>query len=295
MTLTAAPDAASEFTGWNGACLGLDPCTLDMDESRNVPATFDSNELRVYKTGSGTGYVGSGDEGIDYGNDCQDHYASGTVVSLTATADPESEFAQFLSGCGAICDVTMTGDQSETAVFVAKGPEGTHGLEADTAGSGQGFVSSVPGGINCGVSSTEPHTACLKHYDEGAAVTLYANAGQDSRFSGWDGACDDETTAICTVSMSQARYVNASFDVEPKVLTVEKTGAGTVTATDENGYGGLECGEDCTDEYYPGDAATLEATPDEGQSFLGWTGCNEPAEGQTVRDLRGRRWIPTRR
>ena len=137
VTLTAAPDAASEFTGWSGACSGLDPCTLDMDESRNVTATFDSNELRVYKTGSGTGYVGSGDGGIDCGNDCQDHYASGTVVSLTATADPESEFAQFLSGCGAICDVTMTGDQSETAVFVAKGPEGTHGLEADTDGSGE--------------------------------------------------------------------------------------------------------------------------------------------------------------
>lgn len=276
VTLTAAPDTASEFTGWSGACTGLDPCTVTMDVSRNVTATFDSNELRVFKTGSGTGYVGSGEGGIDCGNDCRDHYASGTVVSLTATADAGSEFAQFYAGCSATCEVTVNGDQSETAIFVAGGPEGTHGLEADTDGSGEGFVSSVPGGINCGRSSTEPHTECLKHFEEGSSVTLYANAGQDSRFSEWDGACDDETTATCTVSMSQARYVNATFDLQPKVLTVQKTGAGTVTATDEAGYEGLTCGDDCTDDYYPGDTATLVAAPDEGQTFLGWTGCDEP-------------------
>ncbi len=285
VTLTAEPDAASEFTGWSGACTGLDPCTVQMDQERDVTATFASNVLSVMKTGSGTGHVGSGDGGIDCGTDCLDHYASGTIVSLTATADPQSEFAQFLSGCGAACDVTVNGDQSETAVFVLRGPEGTHGLEADTDGSGDGFVSSVPGGIDCGVSSTEPHTDCLEHYDDDATVTLYANAGQDSRFVDWYGACDDEPSATCTVSMSQARYVNATFDLKPKVLTVEKTGAGTVTATDENGYGGLICGTDCTDEYYPGDTAALVATPDEGQSFLGWTNCDEPpAEARAVDD-----------
>lgn len=39
-TLTAAPDAGSVFTGWLGACTGLDPCQLTPQGTSTVSATF---------------------------------------------------------------------------------------------------------------------------------------------------------------------------------------------------------------------------------------------------------------
>jgi len=41
VTLTAVPAVGSTFTGWSGACVGGSPtCTLTMDASKNVTATF---------------------------------------------------------------------------------------------------------------------------------------------------------------------------------------------------------------------------------------------------------------
>jgi GH25 family lysozyme M1 (1,4-beta-N-acetylmuramidase) len=42
VTLTATPDAASEFDAWSGDCTGLDPssCTVTLDQPRTVTATF---------------------------------------------------------------------------------------------------------------------------------------------------------------------------------------------------------------------------------------------------------------
>ena len=42
VSLTAQPDAASEFDSWSGGCTGLDPtsCTVMMDRPRTVTATF---------------------------------------------------------------------------------------------------------------------------------------------------------------------------------------------------------------------------------------------------------------
>jgi len=40
VTLTAAPDAGSNFSGWSGACTGTDPCNLTIDSPKNVTATF---------------------------------------------------------------------------------------------------------------------------------------------------------------------------------------------------------------------------------------------------------------
>jgi len=39
--LTAIPDAGSTFTGWSGACTGIDPCEVTMDATKAVTATFD--------------------------------------------------------------------------------------------------------------------------------------------------------------------------------------------------------------------------------------------------------------
>lgn len=115
VTLTAAPDSSSEFTGWSGDCAGAQPtCTVTMDQARSVTATFalSSLELAVTTTGTGTGSVGQDPVGatFDYG----------TVVTLTAEPDASSTFAGWSGDCvGAerTCTVTMDQARSVTASF----------------------------------------------------------------------------------------------------------------------------------------------------------------------------------
>lgn len=69
--------------------------------------------------------------------------------------------------------------------------------------SGSGTVTSAPSGINCG-------TTCSASYDSGTQVTLTATPATGSTFSGWSGACSG-SSPTCTVAMTQARSVTASF------------------------------------------------------------------------------------
>ncbi len=77
-----------------------------------------SYALTVTKAGTGSGTVAG--TGIACGSDCTESYASGTGVSLTATAGSGSTFSGW-SGCttvsGATCAVTMGAAKSVKATF----------------------------------------------------------------------------------------------------------------------------------------------------------------------------------
>ena len=78
------------------------------------------------------------------------------------------------------------------------------------AGNGAGTVTSSAGEINCGLTCSAPVAA--------APVTLTATASPGSTFAGWSGDCSG--TGTCTVTMSAARSVTATFTalcVVPKV------------------------------------------------------------------------------
>jgi hypothetical protein len=70
-------------------------------------------------------------------------------------------------------------------------------------GLGKGSVISNPGGINCGPT-------CSASYNMDTAVTLTATPETLSIFNGWTG-CDTASGTTCTVTMSRARAVAASF------------------------------------------------------------------------------------
>src|SRR5207247_4912974 len=72
VTLTAAPDAGSVFTGWSGgACTGTGPCTVTLTAATTVTATFTPTfTLTVSKAGTGSGTVTSTPTGIACGTDC---------------------------------------------------------------------------------------------------------------------------------------------------------------------------------------------------------------------------------
>lgn len=67
-----------------------------------------------------------------------------------------------------------------------------------------------------------------------------------------------------------------SSDTHPTGVGVAKLGLGTVTSTP----GAIHCGRTCQDLFFEGDIVTLTATPDPGQSFIGWRGC-EPTDQPT--------------
>jgi uncharacterized delta-60 repeat protein len=202
VTLTATPAAGSSFLGWSGACSGTGKCALTMSGDRTANARFETNKtLSLTKAGSGTGTVSSAPAGISCGSSCAHVYRHGTAVTLVAIASPGSSFLGWSGACSGIgtCTVTMSANRSATARF-----EPNKTLALTKAGRGTGTVTSSPVGISCGSS-------CSHVFRYGAAVNLTAVASARSRFSRWSGACSG--TGTCTVTMSAARSVTATFKV----------------------------------------------------------------------------------
>ncbi|PYM80501.1 MAG: hypothetical protein DME09_19220, partial [Candidatus Rokuibacteriota bacterium] len=118
VTLTASASGGSTFGGWSG-CDGVSglTCTVTMNASRSVTATFNVQRftLTVSKGGTGTGTVTSSDGGISCGATCAAPYDGGTLVTLTASASGGSTFGSW-SGCdgvsGLTCTVTMNASRS---------------------------------------------------------------------------------------------------------------------------------------------------------------------------------------
>ena len=134
--------------------------------------------------------------------------------------------------------------------------------------SGSGTVTSNPAGIDCGGD-------CSESYVSGTSVTLNATPDSGQMFSGWSGACAG--TGTCTVTMTAARSVTATFKAIPKyTLTVRRSGSGTVTGP------GINCGGDCSEPYLSGTVVTLTATPASGYYFSGWSGACTGTEGCAV-------------
>jgi uncharacterized repeat protein (TIGR02543 family) len=93
----------------------------------------------------------------------------------------------------------MTAARSVTASF----SQNVVSYTLSVAKSGSGTVISSPGGINCG-------SACSANYASGTSVTLTASPASGYSFAGWSGGCSGTSTS-CTVSMTAARSVTASF------------------------------------------------------------------------------------
>ncbi|MCO5315232.1 MAG: hypothetical protein M9938_03595 [Solirubrobacterales bacterium] len=135
-------------------------------------------------------------------------------------------------------------------------------LTVGRAGNGEGSVTSGLGGIDCGAVCTSD----LPAYTE---VTLTANPGGGSAFSGWSGACTG-TQPDCLIRMDQARNVTATFVATTRQLTVSRTGSGQGLVT--SNAGGIGCGTVCAAALPAGSEVTLTAMPAEGSVFSGWTG-----------------------
>jgi PKD repeat protein len=159
------------------------------------PASF---KLRVSLTGSGTGTVTG--PGINCPGDCDEFYAPGTVVTLTATpaSTPPTVFKQWTGDCtgSGPCVVTMSADKSVAAHFeLIRTLTVQAGANSDIAGS----VTSNPPGITCTWVPPVPCTDTAP-YVNGTTVTLtVTTAGMTIN---WGGACLGATGAVCNVLMN---------------------------------------------------------------------------------------------
>ncbi len=143
-------------------------------------------------------------------------------------------------------------------------PITTQTLTVTKAGTGTGTVSSAPTGISCGTDCTEPYTT-------NTSVTLIATPASGSKFTSWSGACTG-TATTCTLSMSAAKSVTATFDKVVTTQTLTVTKAGTGTGTVSSAPAGISCGTDCTEPYTTNTSVTLTATPASGSKFTSWSG-----------------------
>jgi hypothetical protein len=263
VTLTANAAGDSSFMGWSGGgCSGTGPCSVNVNGATMVTADFKLRQynLTVSKTGAGAGTVSSTPAGINCGATCTAAYDAGTPVTLTASPAANSVFAGWsgggCTGTGS-CTVTLAAATTVTATFNPI----LHTLTVSRSGSGAGTVTSSPAGISCGAD-------CTEDYAQGAAVTLTATPNSTSTFTGWSGGCSG--TGSCTVAMSAAVTVTASFAPLHYTLTITRTGngAGSVSSSPA----GISCGTDCTEAYIAGTGVTLTATPSIGSTFTGWSG-----------------------
>src|SRR5204862_156506 len=120
VTLTASPAAGSTFSGWTGACARTGASTaVTMTAARSATAPFPPQTvaltLRKARTGSST--VTSAPAGISCGATCSGSYASGAVVTLTATPAAGSTFSGWTGGCTgtSTCTVSMSAATTVTA------------------------------------------------------------------------------------------------------------------------------------------------------------------------------------
>ena len=266
VTLSASPSEGSIFTGWSGAgCSGpAVTCDVTMGDAENVTATFtlQRHTLTITTSGTGTGLVMSDAGGIACGATCSADYDHGTPVVLSAIPDEHVTFIGWSGGgCSGTddCTVTMGGATSVNAEFdvdVAL-------LTVTELGNGDGTVTDQGGGIDCpGV--------CRASYPQGSAVTLTADAGPHSTFTGWSGGgCSG--TADCTVTLDAATSVSAEFDLVQHVLTLATEGnaSGQVTSDD---VGALDCPGVCDASYVHGTAVVLTTHAGPNAVFIGWGG-----------------------
>jgi len=265
VTLTATAAPGSAFIGWRGDCVGsASTCTVTMFGSHHVGVSFERviREIQVVRTGSGTGTVVSGTPGINCGGDCSESYLQETTVTLTAQPDAGSVFSGWFGACAGnepTCTVQIPNGQISVGAVFNEAP--TFQLGVSRIGDGEGTVTSQPAGIACGDD-------CSHSFAPGAVVTLTAEAGAGSVFTGWSGPCSG-IGATCNVSMTSSRFVNARFS-RKTTLTVALAGTGSGSVT--SGDGGVTCGSDCSESYDPLALVTLNAVAAPDSVFNGWSG-----------------------
>ena len=299
VTLVATPDAHAQFTGWSGACTGTGPCVVTMDLVTMVTASFDAAyTLTVTRLGNGSGVVTSSPAGIDCGASCASAFTAGTAVTLTATATPGSLFTGWqrqatqtyaATGPVAIPDASATGARLDVAVPAFTFDSLQVAVDIQHPFIGDLVVTLLHDGVTVATLHNRAGGGADNIVQTYPVTTAGTAAGGTWSLKVVDAAAGDvgairgvtlafgvrvtSTDPTLTVTVGADQSVAATF-VADYTLRVTKAGTGTGTLTES--HFALTCGAGCggfTGTHLgPGTAIHIEAVPDPGVVFIGWSG-----------------------
>jgi uncharacterized repeat protein (TIGR02543 family) len=286
VTLQATSGARAAFRGWGGDCASATTvqCSVTLAEGRRVTATF--APLRrvtiVADSGDGAGRV-TGGAGLDCrivdgvaSGSCAVDVVEGETVELRAVPEGGAASRYALAGWGGACSaaagsscrVQVGADREVRVRFV-----GEPRVRVELTGPGGGQVTSALG-IDCQLAGGSTVGTCEGLAPRGATVTLTARPDQYSVFVGWTGACAAVTIPVCTVTVTEARTVRATFALRRVTLTVQLLGPvsgsvqvnGTTSCALAAGQGNVIC----RIGYDAGTLLQLSAVAGSGARFVGF-------------------------
>lgn len=304
VTMTARAEPGMRFEGWSGAgssCGRSETCSVTVSGAVTVQASFMNPnapfKLEYSASGSGSGSIRIEGAGPDTNTcntaACSFNVARGTAVRVNVLADPGSILTSLTYGqsgtstgfacTNGSCAFTLTQNMQVRATFAmspAARPNVT--LSYSRAGAGTGTVSATVSGRTIACSSD----SCSTTQPEGTTITLAAQAGTGSVFSGWSGACTGRAPS-CTINLRGSTSAVATFQPNPVnpagvTLSYFRSGPGRISAT-INGNTNPCTAMSCTTTQPAGTLVTLTAIPDSGAQFSGWAGaCSGTATSCTV-------------
>lgn len=209
VTLTFQPNNDTYLTSWNrqGCVPYIYTCVVTMATDHVLTPTFALKPvLTVIHAGPGQGTIRSEPAGIVCEPTCSTPMLPDTGVNVRAFPDPGSYVIGFTGDCqqagGDSCNFFMRESSTVTVTFGSRPL-----LMVSISGNGQGRVTSVPAGIDCGLT-------CQSLFTPGTQVTLTATADAGSRFDSWSDACAGQFSP-CTATVNLATTVGARFTAMP--------------------------------------------------------------------------------
>ncbi|MGC4059331.1 MAG: InlB B-repeat-containing protein [Aquabacterium sp.] len=143
--------------------------------------------------------------------------------------------------------------------------------------AGSGAITAVPTTGN----STTCSANCSASYPASTSVNIAATPGSGYQFSSWGGDCTGSGT--CSVTMTRASNVTATFTQVTHAVGVTITGSGSVSVAAPPASATACAAPGCSNTYNEGASVTLAATPTSGYQFSGWSGaCSGSTSSCTV-------------
>jgi hypothetical protein len=273
VTLTATPEAGSEFVKWSGC--DAEPsgkCEVTMTGTRAVTAELKEavppmDTLGVISSGTGTGAVECEVDGHGGFGACAAEYLEGTAVVVRDTPTAGSRFVGWSAGTGSAAACAGTGPCAFVITEDSSLSAGNNELAKFTLNASNDGEGEIRGsGIECG-------SDCSQEVAEAASVELTATAESGWQFEEWsEGPCAGSVVSTCDFAMpGKATPVTAKYaQIRQALLTVYVTGNGKVTSSPT----GLVCsGEACTGLFEG--PVTLTGSPEPGYVLAGWIGCRK--------------------
>ena len=291
VTLTASPAYGYVFSSWSGDVTGTtNPVTVTMDGNKAVTANYTALTRYMLLTGKYVTAVASPDDTdlntslakgstpVAFGTITKtpnyDTYASGTVVTLTAT--PVAGFTKFvgwyssatqmdkytLISASPSIQITMDGHKQAYALFAVIWNK--LAVVYDDAALTVAFSGSKTFPYD-GVTDMNLQTLVLKqaYMPTGTKFKLSATpTGSSYQFVQWQGDISSTKNPTDYIIINNDMSVTAVHKTLSQInVTVEPaTTYGTVTIDPVKTY------------YEPGDTVTVTATPNPGYKFVGWSG-----------------------